>query len=48
VASAETMRSAAIELAASLAGKDPETLAVLKQRMWGAVVGAMVTEASAG
>jgi enoyl-CoA hydratase/carnithine racemase len=48
VASAETVRSAAIELAASLAGKDPQTLAVLKQRMWGAVVDGMVADASAG
>jgi enoyl-CoA hydratase/carnithine racemase len=48
VASAETMRSAAIELAASLAGKDTETLAVVKRRMWGAAVGGMAAEASAG
>jgi enoyl-CoA hydratase/carnithine racemase len=48
VAPAETMRSAAIELAASLAGKDTETLAIVKRRMWGAAVGGMVAEASGG
>jgi len=38
-AAGETVHGAALELAASLASKDASTLAVLKARMYGAVVG---------
>jgi enoyl-CoA hydratase/carnithine racemase len=46
VAPGDAIRSVAIELAASLAGKDPASLAVLKQRMYGAVVGGMAATGS--
>jgi enoyl-CoA hydratase/carnithine racemase len=45
-AAGDALRSAALELAGSLAGKDAATLAILKERMYGAVVADLAGEGS--